>query len=78
MFNRFDTFRDCRTTISLSFLQISTLCTIHCGFYGSLNTQNRMCELCTFSQIRSHIYNSTAQVHPIVICMNTANIIDVY
>ena len=25
-------------------------------FYESLNVQNRMCELCMFSQIRTHIY----------------------
>ena len=48
MFNRCETFRDCRTIIPLSSLKISSLCIIHCGFYGSLNTQNRMCELCTF------------------------------
>ena len=46
MFSRCETFRDCRTTIPLSYLKISTLCTIHCGFYGPRNTQNRMCELC--------------------------------
>ena len=26
-------------------------------FYESLNVQNRMCELCTFSQIWSHMWN---------------------
>ena len=29
--------------------------TIACGFYGYPNEQNRMCELCTFFQIWSHI-----------------------
>ena len=52
-----ETFKDCRTTIPLSSLKVSTLCIIRCDFYGSLNTQNWMCELCTFSQIRSHISN---------------------
>ena len=41
---------------------IVELCTIPLSvyfrimFYESLNVQNRMCELCTFSQIRLHIY----------------------
>ena len=51
-----ETFRDCRTTIPLSSLKVSNLYTIACGFYGSPNEQNRMCEQGTFSQIRSHIY----------------------
>ena len=54
MLDRYETFRDCRTTIPLCFLKISILYTIHCGFYRSPNTQNQMCELCTFSQIRSN------------------------
>ena len=45
MFNRCETFRDCRTTIPLSSLKVSTLFSIHCGLYGSANTQNRMCEV---------------------------------
>ena len=47
MLDRCETFRDCRTTISLSSLKISTLYTIHCGFYRCSNTQNliMMCEL---------------------------------
>ena len=57
MTNRCEIFRNCSTTIPLSFLKVLTLCTIPCGFYASPNAQNRMCELCTFSQIRffSHI-----------------------
>ena len=31
---------------------VPTLYTIHCGYYRS---QNRMCELCTFSQTQSHL-----------------------
>ena len=54
MLDRFETFRDCRTTIPLSSLKISYLHTIHCGFYRSPNTQNQMYELCIFSQIWSH------------------------
>ena len=52
---RCETLRDCRMTIPLSSLKVSDLYTDPCGFYRSSNEQNRMCELCTFSQIRSHI-----------------------
>ena len=51
-----DTCRDCRTTIHLSLLKVSNLYVILCGYYGSPNVKNWMCELCKFSQIRSHIY----------------------
>ena len=54
--DRCETFRNCRTTIPLWLLKVSHLYTIPCSFYESPNEQNRMCELCTFSQIRSHIY----------------------
>ena len=57
--DRCETFTDCRTTIPLSFLKVSQLNTIRCGFYESPNEQNWMCELCTFSQIRSHIISLT-------------------
>ena len=40
----------------LSSLKIPNLYTIACGFYGSLNEQNWICELCMFSQIWSHIH----------------------
>ena len=49
------TFRDFRTAIPLTALKISALCTIHCDFYGYPNTQNRMYELCTISQIQSQM-----------------------
>ena len=55
MTDRCETFRDCRTTIPLLSLKVSNCYTIACSFYGSPNEQNRMYELCTFSQIRSHI-----------------------
>ena len=42
--------------IELPFLQISDLCTIPTRFSESLNEENQMCELCMFSQIRSHIF----------------------
>ena len=50
-----ETFRVYRATIPLSFLQILDLYTVFSRFYESLNEENWMCELCTFSQIRSHI-----------------------
>ena len=58
---RCETFRDCGTTILLSSLKVSDLYTSPCGFYRSSNVQNRMCELCTFSQIQSQIRNSIFQ-----------------
>ena len=57
MLHRYETLRDCRTTIPLTALKVSTLYIIHCDFYRYPNTQNRMCELCTFSRIRSLISN---------------------
>ena len=56
MMDRCETFRECSPTIPLSSLKVSYLYTIPCGFYDSSNEQNWMCELCTFSQIRSHIH----------------------
>ena len=50
-----ETFSNCRS-VPLSSLKILTLCTISCGFYGPPNAENCMRELCTFSQIRSHMY----------------------
>ena len=57
MTDRCEIFRNFRTTIPLPSLKISTLSTIVCGFYASANAENRMCELCTFSQIQSQIKN---------------------
>ena len=48
----------CRThrgIIALPSLQVSCLFDVHNGFYESSKLKNWMCELCTFSQIRSHI-----------------------
>ena len=50
-----ETFRVYRATIPLSFLQILNLYTVSSRFYESLNEENWMCELCTFSQIRSQL-----------------------
>ena len=60
MTDRCETVRDCRTTIASSFLKVSNLCTIPCGFCESPNKQNWMCELCTFSQIWSHYINTVS------------------
>ena len=56
------------TTIPLLSLKISDLHIVPNRFYESLNVENRMCELCTFSQIRSHIF-----VHKL--CINHIKII---
>ena len=45
MADLFETCRDYRVTIPLSFLKISELCDIPSRFYESLNGENRMCEL---------------------------------
>ena len=55
MMDTLETFRSYRATIPLSFLQMLDLCIVLSGFYESMNEKNRMCELCTFSQIRSQI-----------------------
>ena len=55
MVDTLETSRDYRVIIPLTFLQISDLYTVPTRFYESLKDKNRMCELCTFSQIRSHI-----------------------
>ena len=53
MVDRLETSSDYRAIIPLSF-QISDLYTVPIRFYESLKGKNRMCELCTFSQIQSH------------------------
>ena len=55
MVESIETCRGYRATIPLSTLKISKLCDFPSRFYESLNGKNWMCELCTFSQIRSHI-----------------------
>ena len=56
MSDGYESFRDCRTTIPLIALKVSTLCTIHSDFIRRYpNTQNWMRKLWTFSQIQSHI-----------------------
>ena len=56
MTDTLETFQAYGTTIPLSFLQMLDLYTDSSGFYESLKAINWMCELCTFSQIQSHIY----------------------
>ena len=55
MIDKLETFRDYKTAIAVSFLQILNLCIVPSGFYESLNEKNWMCELCMFSQIQSQI-----------------------
>ena len=45
-----------RGIVALQSLQGSCLSDIHSRFYQSSKLKKWMCELCTFSQIRSHIY----------------------
>ena len=47
--DRCESSKDCKITISLSFLKVSYLYTIPCGFYRSPNEQNWMHELCIYS-----------------------------
>ena len=63
MADSFETCRDYRATNPLFFLKIIELCDILHRFYESLNEKNRICELCTFSQI-SHIYVCSYVVAP--------------
>ena len=60
--------KDCSATIPLLAQQISDHNVFPIMCYEPLNVQNRMCELCTFSQIRSHIY-VTGSAKPLNICM---------
>ena len=55
MSDRHETYRDCRATIPLLVQKILDPDVVPIMCYEPLNVQNRMCELCTFSQIRSHI-----------------------
>ena len=53
--SRCESFRNCKNTIPLSSLKILNLYNIPCVFYKSVIESNRMCKLCMFSQIHSHI-----------------------
>ena len=54
-----ETCRDYRATIPLLVQKILDPDVFPIMCYEPLNVQNRMCELCTFSQIRSHIMPTT-------------------
>ena len=54
MINECQTFRNCRNnTILVSLMKVSNQYAILCCSYGSLNVQNGICKLGTFSQIQS-------------------------
>ena len=55
MVYRYETFRDDKGIVDLQSLKVSCLSLIPNGFYELPKLKNCMCELCTFSQIRSHI-----------------------
>ena len=60
MVDRLETCRISRGSYHSSIIpENSDLYTVPTRFYGSLNEKIRMCELCTFSQIRSHNYTCT-------------------
>ena len=44
--------------VALQSLQVSCLSDMHSRFYESSKLKKWMCELCTFSQIQSHIQSS--------------------
>ena len=50
-------------SLSLCVLQISDLYAFPVTFYEPVNVQNRMCELCTFSQIRSQMCLHFTKIH---------------
>ena len=51
MTDRYETFRDIRTTVTLFSMKFVNLHTIPYDFYGSPNEQNWMCELHSYSYI---------------------------
>ena len=53
--DRHETCKDCSATILPCVMQISDLYAFPVLFYEPVNVQNLMCELCTFSQIRSQM-----------------------
>ena len=55
MVYRCDTFRDDKGIVVLQSLKVSHLSIISSIFYESSKLKNWMCELCTFSQIWSHL-----------------------
>ena len=61
MVDSIETCKDYWATIPLSTLKISKLCDAPSRFYESLNSKNRMCELCTFSQIQSQMFPTSLQ-----------------
>ena len=55
MVYRFETFRNNEAVVVLQTLKVSHLSVTPDRFYESPKLKNWMCELCTFSQIRSHM-----------------------
>ena len=65
---RFKTFQNDKGIVVLQSLKVSYLTFIPNRFYESPKLKNWMCELCTFSQIRSHMYKY--QVYYVHLTMN--------
>ena len=55
MLYRYETFTDDKGIVFLQSLKVSLLSIIPNRFYETPKLKNWMCELCTFSQIRSQI-----------------------
>ena len=56
-----------RGIVALQSLQVSCLSDMHSRFYDSSKLKKWMCELCTFSQIRSHIEKFDAYVYEVIL-----------
>ena len=71
MVYRHETFRDDTGIVVLQSLKVSYLSLIPNGFYELPKLKNWMCELCTFSQIRSQIIMNCVllgkDIHPVSI-----------
>ena len=61
MVYRCETFKNHKEIVILQSLKISHLSIIPNRFYEVPKLKNWMCELCTFSQIRSHIAIATVE-----------------
>ena len=86
MIFRCETFRNDKGIAVLQTVKVSHLSIIPNRFYESPKLKNWMCELCTFSQIRSHIMTAkhcsskqfksckAIQQQPLYVCLSNANI----
>ena len=71
MVYRYESFRDNKGIVVIQFLKVSHLSIIPNRFYETPKLKNWMCELCTFSQIQSHITKQLEYVTKDHIAMHT-------